>query len=166
MQLQMRVVALQGFHLDETSLLQVVESQLLALELLHVLHDLSEYVDNVDQVVPLIIDRVNQLAGLSELAHETQLDHVRHQVRMRRVTHLEHILLRHNIKPRICRLQVVQRIPHVSLRREYQRLQSPLVVLNILLVHDDLQPLQHLLISQLGKPHNGAPRLNRLNDLG
>ena len=59
MQLQLTVAALESLHLDYGSLLKEPKSQLLTLDLLESLHQLSQGVNDVDQVIALGVDCIN-----------------------------------------------------------------------------------------------------------
>jgi hypothetical protein len=66
MKLDLRVISFECAHLDDSGLLEEVEAEFLALHLTHALHDLSQGVYDVDQVVALVKYLVHQLAGLGE----------------------------------------------------------------------------------------------------
>lgn len=137
MQLQLGVIAFQSLHFDHTRFFQVIESQFFTLELIHVLHDLSQDVDDVNQVVPFIEHSVNLQTSVSELGGQTEFDHISHQVRMRSVTHFEDILFSDSSKASIGCLQIVKSISHITFSCENQSLETPMIMFNAFLLHYD-----------------------------
>lgn len=57
------------------------------------------------------------------------------------VAHLEHIVLAHVSKPSRCRLEVVEGVPHVPIRSEYERFQPVVLVGDLLFIKDKLETL-------------------------
>ena len=62
--------------------------------------------------------------GLREAARHTEVQHLRHGPRVGLITDLEHILARHALEAREGGLQVIQRVTHVALSSEDDRLQT------------------------------------------
>lgn len=115
MQLQLRVIAFESFHLDNGGLLKIRETELFTLDLLHGLHDFSQGVYDVNQIVALIVNCVNKLASVSETTLKASLEHVFHQIWMRLVANLEHIVLVHKAETSRCGLQIIESVSHVTI---------------------------------------------------
>lgn len=78
---------------------------------------------------------------------------------------LEYIVSRHHTETGMCRLQVVDRLSHITFRTKHQRGQTLVIVLDLLGLDDLQQPLDHLRIRQPRIPQDGTSRLERLDDL-
>jgi hypothetical protein len=117
-QLKMRIVALESLHLNDSGLFKESESQLLTFNLCDCLHNFCQSVNYVYQIVPLVENNINLLACLSEFGLQARPKHVQHQVRMRLITYLKHIIFVDKSKAGRCRLQIVESVPHVSISSE------------------------------------------------
>ena len=165
MQLKLAVVALERPHLNQGRLFQVVDPQLLVRELVAVLHHLGEGVDQINHVVALLVDDVDLGAGVAKLLLHAEPNHLRHQLGVRLVAHLEHAILVDLIKAGRRRLEVVQGVAHVTLSGEQKSLVATGLHLEAFSLDHLLEPLQHLLLLELCVAHDGAAGLDGLDQL-
>lgn len=102
---------------------------------------------------------LGRVAELPQVSHDLErlvdafvgamLDHLLDEQRMRLVAHLEHVLAVHMAEPVHGRLQVVDRLTHVALRREYDRLDAVVRVAHFLELGDLVQTFEDLLLAEL-----------------
>lgn len=105
---------------------------------------------------PKLFQTVKRLINLLLLTtpyHRLHLDW------MRAVHHSEHIVPAHESEPGTCTLQIVDRLPHVSLGTEHERRNPVIAILHILRLADLVQPLDHLRVCEARVPQDGATGL-------
>ena len=163
-QLQQRADALEHAHVRPADLADVLELDGLR-QLVHGLHHTEHRRDNVQCRVaerPHLVELVERRIDLAPVARRQQLVQ---QHRVRLVAHLEHVVRTHEPLARPCRLQVVDRLPHVPLGGEHDRREALVGVLDVLRLADLHQPAQQLLVRDAPKPQDRTATLNRFNDL-
>mmetsp|Transcript_4410 Transcript_4410/g.9869 ORF Transcript_4410/g.9869 Transcript_4410/m.9869 type:complete len:330 (-) Transcript_4410:182-1171(-) len=84
---------------------------------------------------------------------------------VRLVANLEYVLRVDEPESAVCRLQVVECLPHVAVRREHHRLEPVVDVRHLLAPAYVQQPLDHLLVAELGEPDDGTSALYGFDDL-
>lgn len=129
------------------------------------LGDLEHGTNNIMTRVPQVPQLPEAIQRCVHVPLVARLEHGLHLDRVRTIHHLEHVIPRHEPEARVRRLQVVDRLPHVSLGAEHQRRQPVVRVLDFLGLDDLQKPLDDLRVRQLGVAQDRAARLQRLDDL-
>lgn len=107
MQLQLAIISLESPHFDDRCLLQVVQSQLLALKVIHILNYFGQSIDYVSQVVAFVEHKIDVRASIRKAASDALFHNVDHQIWMRLVANFENVLFIYFIEPSGCRLKIV-----------------------------------------------------------
>ena len=89
----MRVVALQCAHLDQRRLLQESDADVFTWEVRHVLNNTRDGIDEVDHIVALLVHNIDVGASLTETLSQAALDDVAHELGVRLIANLEHVVL-------------------------------------------------------------------------
>ena len=156
MKLKLRIITLQGLHLDDCGLFKVGQSKLFTFDLCDGLHNLGQGIDDIDQIIALIENSVNELASLSEFGLQTCSQNIQHKIRMRLITNLENIIFINESKASCCSLQIVKGVSHVSISSENESFQSIIRILNPFLIHNNFESFQDFIIVELSEADNGA----------
>lgn len=95
---------------------------------------------NINQVITLVKNSVHFGASPREIALKAKLDHILNRLGVWLVTNLEHVILC-NLLIEACRscLQIVEGVPHITLRREDQSFHASLFTIERLLYDDVLK---------------------------
>ena len=93
-----------------------------------------------------------------------RLDHRLDFNRMRAVHHLEYVIPIHEPESRVCALQVVDGLSHVTFGGEHQRRDAIFREFDLLGLADLLETLDNLTISEAGVAKDSTARLEGLDD--
>lgn len=163
-QLQQRLHALQDLHMRKPNLLDKLELSMLAQrrdrlgDLEHGRNDIMTGIPKIPQLPQAVQRRIN-ITLVARLEHRLHLD------RVRAIHHLEYIISAHEPEARVRRLQVIDRLPHVTFGAEDQSRKAVVAVLDFFGFDDLQQPLDDLRVGELGVAQNCAAGLERLDDL-
>ena len=94
----------------------------------------------------------------------TRLDHRLHFNRMRAVHHLKYVIPIHEPESRVCALQVVDGLSHVTFGGEHQRRDAVFGEFDLLGLAYLLEALDNLTISEAGVAKDSTARLEGLDD--
>lgn len=166
MQLKLAGAAFKGSHFNDTGLFQEVKSDRITLDIVRVLDDSGQRLDDVNGVIPFIVDLVDLCAGLRELAFQAEFDHVENNLRVRKIAYFEYVVSAdYPVEARGRRLQIVQSVSHVSLCSENDGFNPIFGCLQAFKLNDLPEPSENLCVRQLCESDNRAPGLDRLNNL-
>ena len=93
-----------------------------------------------------------------------RLDHRLHFNRMRAVHHLKYVIPIHEPESRVCALQVVDGLSHVTFGGEHQRRDAIFGEFDLLSLTYLLETLDNLTISEAGVAKDSTARLEGLDD--
>ena len=78
--------------------------------------------DDVEHRIPLVVQRLQARVRVIDVPLQNERKRVSHDVRMRLIAHSKHVFLVHHPETERRRLQVIQRLSHVPIRGEHDRL--------------------------------------------
>lgn len=127
--------------------------------------DLEHGADNIVTRIPQVPQLPQPVQSRIDITLVAGLEHRLHLDRVRAIHHFKDILPAHEAEAGVCRLQVVNRLPHVSLGAEDQRGQAVVVVLDFFGLDDLQQAFDDLRVGELGEAQDGAAGLQGFDDL-
>mmetsp|Transcript_7986 Transcript_7986/g.21682 ORF Transcript_7986/g.21682 Transcript_7986/m.21682 type:complete len:249 (-) Transcript_7986:279-1025(-) len=130
-----------------------------------ILHHPEHDGDDIAGRVPHVVQRLHPVIGLVNFGLHALANDARHKHGMGLIAHLEHVVLVDQTETVCSGLQAVERLTHIPVRRENDRLQPVIRVRQRLCGRHRHQPVQNLLVRQLLEPDNRTPGLNWLDDL-
>ncbi len=95
------------------------------------LHDAKYGYNDIHGTVTFVPELLKFYSGIFDVAFGACADHALDDDGMGLVAHFEDIVARDEIETGPCRLEVVNRLPHVTFRCEYEGCKAIVVVLNL-----------------------------------
>ena len=129
------------------------------------LRHLEERPDDVGAAVPRPPQAVHLTRGPGAVPRYAALENLPHGLGVGLIADLEDVRLVHDVESAHGGLEVVQRIPHIALGREYDSLESVVRVRHVLALADVTEPVQYLLVGEATVPQYRRATLDGLDDL-
>ena len=93
MELELRIISLQGLHFNYTCLLQHRQTQIVILNIFSVLQHTGDSTNYVNQVVSLVIYFINFCTCLGKSTFEAEFHYILYSVWVWLVTNFKHVIL-------------------------------------------------------------------------